>query len=193
VQVQNGVTVTVEHCTICDFGHCGIKALTGVAVVSDTFIGDGGFNGRDHGIYISSPAYAGRSIIRNTEIARCTGYGVHLYGTPKNVNLFDCHIHHNGGTYTPANGGGVLVGGPGCLLDGCTIEDNTGYGGLVLWKAASAGGAYLRNSILRNAPNNITLDQAPAPNVVYHNTREAVIWSNTNTAAWSDDGTDVVI
>lgn len=194
VQVQNGTTVTLDGCTLTSFGHCGVKALTGAVKATNCVMADGGFTGRDHGIYVSQVAYAGRSIIQTCELARCAGYGVHIYGTPRDVNLIGCNVHHNGGVYTPANGGGVLIGGPGCLVQECQITDNTGYGGLVLWKATSAGGAYLHNTILRNAgTGNIVLDQSAAPNVVSANTRHATLWTNTDLSAWRDDGTDIIV
>lgn len=186
VLVQN-VSATLENCTIVEWGHCGVKTLNGAVSLQNCTITDGGFKTIDHCFYQSQPSYAGRTIISGCELARAAGYGVHLYGTPKQVNILGCNIHHNGN-------GGVLIGGPSCLVEDNQITDNTGYGGLVLWKATSAGGAYLRNTILNNTGSgNIVLDQAVGPNVIYQNTRHATIWTNTNLAAWPDDGTDVIV
>ena len=203
VSINNNGTLEWTDCTVEGFGHCGVKAnrANGRIKLVGGRISDGGFTGRDHGIYISEPNQNdGRSIFEGIEIARNAGYGVHLYGTPRGCVLDSLNIHHNGGAYTPLGGGGILLGGSGGhLVRNCQVVDNHAgaYGGIVLWKAQSLGNAFIGNTILRNGVTNLTFDAAGVPNVCYGNTRHAFPASGlgkpNDPLAWPDYGTDVIV
>lgn len=181
VLLQNGASVTIDSCTLTGFGHCGAKGND--LTIVDTTIVDGGFTGRDHGVY----AYAAGAVtIRRTVFRRCAGYGVHLYGTPSGATIADCTLSQNGGTYTPANGGGILVGGNGAhQIARNQITNNAGYGGLVIWKQQSVNNIFTSNVITNNsaATADVVLDQAVQPQTQVANT-VGTFWTNTDMEAW---------
>lgn len=174
VLVQTGGNVTLDHCTLTGFGHCGAKGNDIVA--TDCIVEDGGFTFRDHAFYIY---VAGTVQISRTTMQGCAGYGVHLYGTPAGVLVEDCTIEGNGN-------GGILCGGNGGhTIRGNTITGNSGYGGLVLWKSDSVGNTITNNTITGNTDcvADVVLDDAIQPQTESGNT-VGTFWTNTDYSAW---------
>lgn len=178
VLVQNNQGITLDRCTIQAFGHCGVKPLIGDVTITDCIFQDGGFTGRDHGVYISN---VGVVTISRSVFRQIAGYGVHIYGVPSGAIIEDCTIAQN-------SNGGILCGGNGKhQIRRNRITDNMGYGGLVLWKEQSVNNVITDNVIIDNhAYADVVLDHAVAPQNVSGNIVNT-LWTNTDYAAWPQE------
>lgn len=182
VLVQNGQGVTLDHCTLTGWGHCGAKTLIGDLAITDCAVQDGGFTSRDHGIYISN---TGVVVVSRTAFQRIAGYGVHLYGTPSGVTIDTCIITDNGTAMVLDGGGGILMNGNGGhTITNCQITANHGYGGLVFYQAASINNTITGNTITGNfGEADVVLDHAVQPQTESNNI-VGTYWTNTDYAAW---------
>lgn len=182
VLVQNNQGITLDHCTLTGFGHCGVKTLIGDLTIGNCTIEDGGFTSRDHCIYISN---TGAVVIQNTTLQRAAGYGAHLYGTPAGVVIEDCIITDNGKVLQTDAGGGILMNGNGGhQIRRNSITANHGYGGLVFYQAASINNTITDNIITGNfGEADVVLDHAIQPQSESGNT-VGTFWTNTDYAAW---------
>lgn len=182
VLITTGAGVTLDHCTLQAWGHCGAKPTSADLTITNCTFQDGGFTFRDHGIYIST---SGAVAVQHSTFRRIAGYGAHLYGTPSGVLIENCTITDNGTVMETNAGGGILLGGDGGHhIARNQITNNHGYGGLVIWKSGSVGNTITDNTITGNIGEaDVVLDDAVAPQTESGNT-VGTYWTNSNFAAW---------
>lgn len=166
IQVLGGATIRGTELTA--WGHAGIKTtttLTGALLIERNYIHDGGLGQLDHGLYLHADSVSGRNTVRYNWITGCTGYGIHMYSTPINHDVYantvwNCGLTANQGV------GGAYVGGSGHNFVNNTIVLNganalAGYGNLVMGSLAGDGNSLIANNILRGTKMDVNTGAGP--------------------------------